>query len=115
MATITKARKESKPVHGSCRWSHRCHDGSARLGVLEINGTPYAVTLIPGGIELQKGDGTTYHVCTSGAYGWSCDCPDATFRSRPNCCKHAAALKAALAAIGVEPMPAPQSIPAARP
>jgi hypothetical protein len=113
MSTSTKSRKENKPVHGSCRWTHLCHDISAgRIGVLDINGTCYAVTIIAGGIELRKGDGTVYHVCTSERWGWSCDCPDAQYRPRPGGCKHVAACRAALDAIGVEPKPAAPSIPA---
>ena len=32
------------------------------------------------------------------AHGFRCDCPDATYTDRPGGCKHAAGLKAALAA-----------------
>jgi hypothetical protein len=75
----------------------------------------YAVSIIAGGIELRKGDGTVYHIATSNSWGWTCDCPDAEFRPRPGGCKHVAACRAALNAIGIEPKPVAPSIPAASP
>jgi hypothetical protein len=115
-ASVKPSRKPPEPVHGSCRWAHRCSIPGPRVGILDINGTPYAVTLIAGGIELRKSDGTCYHIGTDNPWGWSCDCPDAEFRSaRPGGCKHQRACKAALAAIGIELLPAASPIPAARP
>ena len=116
MTSLTQPRKENKPVHGSCRWTHLCEDISAgRIGILSINGVPYAVCVFAGGIELRKSDGTIYHIGTASRFGWSCDCPDACFCPRPGGCKHQAACRAALAAIGIEPMPAAKTIPAASP
>jgi hypothetical protein len=57
--------------------------------VLLINGRPYGVITFEGGYRLVKPD---YDI-DSGA--WSCTCPDATYRQRQ--CKHAKALRAALA------------------
>jgi hypothetical protein len=74
--------------------------------VLAINGTAYEVLpLYDGealaGYRLLKADGAMYDVGTAGPDGWSCDCPDATFRpDRPVGCKHVKALRAALAALG---------------
>ena len=44
-----------------------------------------------------------YHIDVQGPGGWRCDCGDATFRTRPNGCKHAAGLFAALESIGLLP------------
>ena len=50
------------------------------------------------GYRLTKPDGTVYDVSTTEPYGWTCDCPDMTFRSeRPGGCKHVRSLQAALA------------------
>ena len=84
MNSLTQPRKENKPVHGSCRWTHLCHDISAgRIGVLEINGTPYTVDPVLDdedrlvGHRLSKADGSMYDI--DRATG-RCDCPDACFQ-----------------------------------
>jgi hypothetical protein len=84
--------------------------------LLFLNETPYLVTALADlppegpvtirGWQLEKQDGTQYHI---DARTWTCDCPDAAFRSdRPGGCKHASALRAALARIGI-------AVPAFRP
>jgi hypothetical protein len=46
----------------------------------------------------MKADGTLYDVDCEQAWGWQCDCPDATFRpERPGGCKHVRALREAIA------------------
>jgi hypothetical protein len=93
-------------VSGTCRWQalpNARHEG----GVLQINDTAYEVLpLYDGealvGYRLVKADGTMYDVGTAGPHGWTCDCPDATFRpDRPGGCKHAVALRAALQRINL--------------
>ena len=43
-----------------------------------------------------------YDVGTAGPHGWTCDCPDATFRpDRPGGCKHVNALRSALLRINL--------------
>jgi hypothetical protein len=74
---IKPSKKPLEPVHGSCRWAHRCTVPGPRVGILDINGTAYAVPLIAGGFELKKSDGTLYHVATGERWGCGCDCPDA--------------------------------------
>jgi len=109
MATVSdprnpiKARPETRPAAGVCRWLTRPnarHEG----GVLQVNGTRYEVlpfydgeALV--GHRLLKADGTMYDV---DVVTWRCDCPDATFHpERPGGCKHVQALKAALRAAGL--------------
>jgi hypothetical protein len=90
MANPSPARKPVKPS-GSCRWLRRIDD--TKTGLLEINGQLYGVVAVDGGYQLVKPDGTVYDVDGT---TWSCTCPDATWRQRE--CKHAKALRAALAA-----------------
>ena len=109
MATMTRSRtsvKPTRPASGLCRWQtlpNARHEG----GVLQINGTAYEVLpLYDGealvGYRLLKADGTMYDVGTTGPHGWTCDCPDATFRpDRPGGCKHQSALRAALKRINL--------------
>jgi hypothetical protein len=96
MATVHNSRKAVKPVRASWRWLRRIGEGDPETGLLDINGTTYGVIPFPGGYRLVKADGTAYDV-----HGetWACDCPDATYRERQ--CKHALALRAALAACGM--------------
>ena len=100
MATVIPSRRPVKPVHGTCRWIRRLGDNpiDEKSGVLEINGRPYGVMLLEDrgrvvGYRMVKPDGTAYDI---DAEGWSCTCPDATFRER--LCKHSKALQTALAA-----------------
>jgi hypothetical protein len=91
-------------VSGACRWLAR-PNARREGGVLSVNGTAYEVfplfddnALV--GYRLVKADGTMYDVGVAGPHGWTCDCPDATFRpERPGGCKHVRALRAALAAL----------------
>jgi hypothetical protein len=88
-----------KPVRGKCRWILPI-EGTA--GVLAINGTAYAVTVLEDrgaviGYRLQKAGGSPYDI-NSTANPWTCDCPDALYRQRE--CKHVLALRAALAVLG---------------
>jgi hypothetical protein len=101
MATVTRSRKPVKPVCGTCRWLRRLGDNPVdpKSGALEINGKPYGVMLLeeegnPAGYRLVKPDGTAYDI---DAQWWVCTCPDAVWRARM--CKHALALRAALAAL----------------
>jgi hypothetical protein len=96
-----KTRKATRPVSGVCRWLNKPnpqHEG----GVLAINGTRYEVLpLFDGparvGYRLLKADGTMYDLPADLS---GCDCPDATYHpERPGGCKHAAAVRAALAAL----------------
>jgi hypothetical protein len=85
-----------RPVTGSCRWVLPI--GEVGTGVLQINSTPYTVTILrsPSGVNgyrLGKEDGKTYDI-DAFAETWKCDCPDATYRERE--CKHVKALRAAL-------------------
>ena len=89
-----------KPASGTCRWVLPI--GDADTGVLAINGTNYAVTVLRGpnrveGYRLVKDDARFYDIAAT-AEPWICDCPDATYRQRE--CKHVAALRAALKVAG---------------
>ena len=67
---------------------------------LAINDAEYFVTVHRDrdgralGYRLERRDGTAYDIDATGP-DWQCDCPDATYRQRE--CKHARALRAALA------------------
>jgi hypothetical protein len=45
--------------------------------------------------DLTKADGTTYRVVLDREDVLTCDCPDAVYRNREHCCKHAVCLRAA--------------------
>jgi hypothetical protein len=109
MATVidprnpVQTRKATRPVSGLCRWLSKPnaqHEG----GVLAINGTPYELLpLYDGqarvGYRLLKADGAMYDLPADLS---GCDCPDATYHpERPGGCKHAAAVRAALAALAL--------------
>jgi len=119
MATLTKTRQPRKPstqaVHGSARWignpatQGQLDNGDAVLQITAAGKQPgfYFVTENKDndgrriGFRLVKIDGlehtATYDVET--IHGeFRCDCPDAIYSERPNGCKHAAGLKAALTA-----------------
>jgi hypothetical protein len=87
MATVSDRPATVKPVSGTCQWVRRITDGST--GVLLINGRPYGVIVLQGGYRLVKPDGMTYDIDSE---SWSCTCP---YLQRE--CKHAKALRAALA------------------
>src|SRR4051794_41132095 len=70
-------------------------------GLVEINGKSYGLCYLAerdgatgdiqiNGYRLMTGEGKVYDVPESLE---SCDCPDATYRSRRQVCKHAAALR----------------------
>jgi hypothetical protein len=92
MANVSHRRAAVKPVAGTCRWVRRLGDGDPHSGVLLINGRPYGVVAIPGGYRVVKPDGVVYDL---DARSWACTCPDAVWRQRQ--CKHAKAVRAALA------------------
>jgi hypothetical protein len=90
--------RPARPVAGVCRWVFPLSQRDT--GVLRINDAEYFVTVHRNeagqaqGYRLEKPDGTAYDIDTTGR-DWLCDCPDATYRQRE--CKHAKALRAALA------------------
>lgn len=85
------------PVSGRCGW---LKDRPCGRRVLAINGTPYQVEHGWNEFKLYRfEDGlrlVVYTIKTDGI-AWQCDCPDATHRDRPGGCKHAKALRAAVA------------------
>jgi hypothetical protein len=94
---VTRTRKPLKPVTVTCRWLPDEVTGQPRL---EINGRAYELVELAGGFRLFSWDGPgseikVYDICTTEPWGWTCDCPDCTYRQRE--CKHLRALKAALA------------------
>ncbi len=94
--------KVAKPVQGTARWIIK--PGRAAAGVLAINRVPYLVTEHRDdgrttGYRVQKEDGTSYDLDTSGKV-WTCECRDYEYRRAgkdPKGCKHVAALRKALA------------------
>jgi hypothetical protein len=99
MLTANRALKpQARPAAGVCRWVFPLRRRTS--GVLEINAAEYFITVLQDaagqtrGYRLEKPDGTAYDVDTTGT-DWLCDCADATYRRRA--CKHAKALRAALA------------------
>src|SRR5205823_4785541 len=102
----------AKPAHGTCRWVLPL---AADFGVLQINGTSYALCRLAGGFRLMKPDGQTYDLDASDADYWICTCPDYEFarhQKDPAGCKHVKAVKAALAHLG-KPIRMPADRPAA--
>jgi hypothetical protein len=92
-------KPKTRPVSGNCRWVVPIGKVS-HTGVLEINQTTYAVTVLYvygnlTGYRLEKLGGAVYDIDAAGAQ-WQCDCPDAVYRERE--CKHVKALRAALKA-----------------
>jgi len=105
MNTVTHQRKSRKPlreVHGVCKWYRKPEDkigSDPKSGLLEINGTLYALIIHETAYELFKEDKTTYHLPRDLS---SCDCPDGTYAcERPGGCKHRKALAALLRAAGL--------------
>ena len=74
-----------------------CRPTADAPGLVVINGTSYSVALMNegAGIRLMKACGVTYDMPADLS---SCDCPDDTFRERPEGCKHRRALAALRAA-----------------
>jgi hypothetical protein len=112
----TRSPAPAKPVSGTWRWA--VQPTSTHPGCLVINTTSYMVeelldALCLVGYRLKKHDGTTYDI-DIGQSPWACECGDYQYR-RANRdakgCKHVAALRAALAAIGALPQE-PQRVPA---
>lgn len=103
-ATMTRTRKTNKVAEratGTVKLIAAPVLGG-RLGELVINGKGYLCQRTETGFRLcgkcdRDGNPVSYDLPLTLD---SCDCPDATYRSRPNVCKHAAAL-AALVARGV--------------
>ena len=98
-------RRPLPPAFGSCRWLAQLTDTHPGVLVIETErgGKPvseaYTVTRHATGYQLAKRDGTVYDLPLTLD---GCDCKDATFRLERSggLCKHARALKAALAALG---------------
>lgn len=82
----SRKRRPLQPVHGTCKWLRRPGVEDHKSGLLEINGTAYALLIHETAYELLKHGGTSYSLSRDLS---SCDCPDATFASeRPCGCKH---------------------------
>jgi hypothetical protein len=100
--TTQRNRKPLPEVHGTCKWIHRPSNGlgeDPNSGLIEINGTLYALLIHETAYEIFKEDKTTYHLPRDLS---SCDCPDGTYRcERPGGCKHRKALAALLRAAGL--------------
>ncbi len=102
--SATRTRKVYPEAAAVARWVSvsSCTFQCGASALLEINGQTYTVSAHKDadgrilGYRLEKGD-KVYDVDVTPSHGWTCDCPDATFRTRPNVCKHVAGLKAALA------------------
>lgn len=106
------------PASGVARWLQR-PDDRCENGVLLIDGRPYLLSPVrePGrgrvaarrvvGWRLHTGEGKTYDVHPAAEF-WRCDCGDAVYRRSeaptPELafCKHGKALRAALAAAGID-------------
>jgi len=106
-ATATRKPRQLKPVTGSARWIDKPSGPSlwGRLAITNANGqtTEYDVqAFLEGerivGFGLAKDDDEIYSIALT-QFGWECSCPDANWNNRD--CKHARALRAALAAVGI--------------
>jgi hypothetical protein len=113
MKQRTRPRAPVKPISGRCSWILQPGDGKhPHPGIISINGTAYSFEEVLDGLSLlgfrlRKKDGVCYDIDVSAGYGWTCDCPDGTYHpERPGGCKHAKAVKAALAFLG-RPLPQP--------
>lgn len=67
---------------------------AGEIQYLQINGKFYKLKRGIRIYHLLSADGASYNVSLKKQDQPRCDCPDATFRDRPNCCKHLAALTA---------------------
>jgi uncharacterized Zn finger protein len=59
---------------------------------LQINGKLYLLAKAERSWQLASASGAIYNISLDQQDQPRCDCPDATYRDRPNCCKHLAAL-----------------------
>lgn len=93
-----------RPATGTVRWLKPAANGNRRIEISTSTGSKaYEVAQDPEGgfLLLFLKDYVSldnigcYHVKSLGRGLWSCDCPDAKNR-RPNSCKHAKGLAAAL-------------------
>ena len=92
--------RKIRPAEGTCRWL-RLPD--PQMGLLEINGKKYALTILPGCVRLMQTNGVMYDVNTE-VDPWMCDCPDYQYARAgvdPMGCKHVRAIKAALSSAGI--------------
>jgi hypothetical protein len=129
MTTTATTRKPTRETHGTCRLIPACNlplpealdAGEAMLTITparsDLPVSSYTVLRLQDkagrtlGFRLTRlaeyiVDKKVYDVDVTSSYGWTCDCPDAQFQSRP--CKHCRALKAGLTAAGIalsEPKP----------
>jgi hypothetical protein len=96
-------RTKLKPATGTVQWVDKL-DLKGR-GILAINDVEYLLSPIVDngkllGWNLDKEDGTQYHIDLTDQHGPSCSCADACFRQeRTHACKHVLGTKAALRAI----------------
>lgn len=108
MATVTatpngRKPRAVKPAHGTAHWLVPLAPGG--VGLLQINNgqsSLYAVTRLgQGGYRLMKqSDGEIYDLDTADPEHWKCSCPDFVMNrdeGRKGDCKHAAAVRAAVA------------------
>src|SRR5262245_51314978 len=113
MKSLPRSRKPLQPVHVCGQFLQRpippCEivGPAGKPGVLSIDGTPYLCSYVGElppegepvvrGYRVVKADGAVYDIDTTAPHGWTCDCPDATYRSeRPGGCRHVQALRQAL-------------------
>jgi hypothetical protein len=123
MMTATP-RKPARETHGTCRLlqPEALDTGDALLVLYPERGQPTSYTVL----RLADKSGRTlgyrltlladfimdrkiYDVDISQPWGWTCDCPDAQFRSRE--CKHVRALRCALKAAGISSVQKPETKP----
>ncbi len=94
---------------GTCRWvSDNPRDalecgGCTALVVETSKGveTIYLVRAEQGGYSMERIDTEKTYFVGTARTPYTCDCPDATYRSGPGACKHARSLGAALSKIGL--------------
>jgi hypothetical protein len=100
-ATLTRPdRKPLPPVTGTARVLRPVGDVTPDTGKVLINGKPYYLSVLEGGFRLtgydpRREEVTVYDLPSDLS---SCDCADATYRTRPGGCKHVRALSALKAA-----------------
>ena len=99
--TTTRTRKPLTEAHGTCQWIEPAKNGNRQL---IVNGVLYELEDLQGRgyrlYRLKDGAVVAYDIDTRTPHGWTCDCPDATYRpDRPGGCKHVRALQAALAVL----------------
>jgi hypothetical protein len=94
MSTLIASRRPVKP--GSVKVLRPVGTVNDRAGEVQVNGKPYLLEVLSTGYRLFAYDGrrqtsTCYDLPTDLS---ACDCPDATYRAKPEGCKHRRALAA---------------------